>query len=138
VETVYLLFDYLAMDGRSLLALLRTYYANVWTNVLCGDHFVKRSLSIRLCFHGVRYESRGSAVDIATSHGLSVRGFGVRVPVRSRIVTFPYRPGRLWGPPNLTPNGYWGFHALYCSDYLYFFSLGYCNHCDFTYIFSFI
>jgi hypothetical protein len=40
VEIVYLS-DCLAIDGRSLLALLRTYYANVWTNVLRGDHFVK-------------------------------------------------------------------------------------------------
>jgi hypothetical protein len=26
----------------------------------------------------------------------------------SRIFTAPYRPDRLWGPPNLLSNGYWG------------------------------
>jgi hypothetical protein len=30
------------------------------------------------------------------------------VLVRSRIFTPPYRPDRLWGPPNLLLNGYGG------------------------------
>jgi hypothetical protein len=78
VEIVYL-FYCLAIDGRSLLALLRTYYANIWANVLCGDHFVKWQLSRRLCFDGVHYEMRGCVVGIATGYGLDDRGAGVRV-----------------------------------------------------------
>jgi hypothetical protein len=31
---------------------------------------------------------------------------GVRVPVGSRILTSPYRPGRLWSPTRLLSNGY--------------------------------
>jgi hypothetical protein len=27
----------------------------------------------------------------------------------TRIFTSPYRKGRLWGPPSLLSNGYWGF-----------------------------
>jgi hypothetical protein len=50
----------------------------------------------------------GSVVCIATDYGLNDRGVGVRVPARSRIVTSPYRPDRLWGPPNLLSNGYLG------------------------------
>jgi hypothetical protein len=42
---------------------------------------------------------RGSAVDIATVCGLDHQGVRVRVPVGSRILTFPYLPDLLWGPP---------------------------------------
>jgi hypothetical protein len=49
--------------------------------------------------------SRGSSVGIATGDGLDDRGFGVRVPVRSRIFSWPNRPDRLWGPPNLLSSG---------------------------------
>jgi hypothetical protein len=52
--------------------------------------------------------SRDKAVDIATGYGLDDREFGVRVPVGSRIFNSPYRPDRLWGPPNLLYNGYRG------------------------------
>jgi hypothetical protein len=48
--------------------------------------------------------SRDSAVGIATGYGLDDWEVGVRVPVR--IITSPYRPDRLWGPPNLLYNGY--------------------------------
>jgi hypothetical protein len=51
--------------------------------------------------------SRDSAVGIATGYGLDDSEVGVRVPVGSRIITSPCRPGRLWGPPNLLYNGYW-------------------------------
>jgi hypothetical protein len=44
----------------------------------------------------------------ATGYGLDDRGVGVRVQVRSRIFTSPYRPDRLWAPPNLLSNGYRG------------------------------
>jgi hypothetical protein len=36
-----------------------------------------------------------SAVGIATGYGLDERGVGVRVPVGSRIFSFPNRPDRL-------------------------------------------
>jgi hypothetical protein len=39
---------------------------------------------------------QGSAVGRETGYGLDDRGVGVRVPVVSRILTFPYRPDRLW------------------------------------------
>jgi hypothetical protein len=52
--------------------------------------------------------SRDSVVGIATSYGLDDRGVGVRVPVGSRIFSFPNRPDRLWGPHNLLFNGYRG------------------------------
>jgi hypothetical protein len=48
------------------------------------------------------YRSRDSVVGIATGYGLDDRGVGVRVPV---IFSSPSRPDRLWGPPNLLPNG---------------------------------
>jgi hypothetical protein len=56
-EQPYLLFDCLAVDGRSLLTLLRTSYANVRTNVLLGDHFLNWPFSSFLCFRGVQYET---------------------------------------------------------------------------------
>jgi hypothetical protein len=49
-----------------------------------------------------------SVVGIATGYGLDDRGIGVRVPVGSRIFSFPQRPDRLWGPPSLLSNGYRG------------------------------
>jgi hypothetical protein len=42
-----------------------------------------------------RLRSRDSSVGIATSYGLDDRGFGVRVPVGSRIFSSPNRPDRL-------------------------------------------
>jgi hypothetical protein len=48
---------------------------------------------------------RDSVVGIATSYGLDDRGVGFRVPVRSRILFYPRRPHRLWGPPYLYPTG---------------------------------
>jgi hypothetical protein len=41
---------------------------------------------------------------IATGYGLDDRGFGVRVPVGSRIFSSPCCPDQLWGPPNLLSN----------------------------------
>jgi hypothetical protein len=35
-------------------------------------------------------------------------GVGVRVPGGSRILSFPRLSDRLWGPPNLLSNWYWG------------------------------
>jgi hypothetical protein len=53
-----------------------------------------------------------SSVGIATGYRLDDREVGVRVPVGSRILSFPCRPDRLWGPPNLPYNRYWElFHG---------------------------
>jgi hypothetical protein len=52
------------------------------------------------------YWSRDSSVGITTGYGLDDRGVGVRVPVGSRIFSYPCRPDRLWPPPNLLSNGY--------------------------------
>jgi hypothetical protein len=41
---------------------------------------------------------------ISTGYGLDDRGVGVRVTVGSRIFSFPSRPERLWGTPNLLSN----------------------------------
>jgi hypothetical protein len=57
-------------------------------------------------YHPIR--SQSSVVGIATSYGVDDRRFGVRVPVGTRIFSSPSRPDRLWGPPNLLPNGYRG------------------------------
>jgi hypothetical protein len=46
-------------------------------------------------------------VGIATRYWLDEKGVGVRVPVGSRIFSSPC-PDRLWDPPNLLSNGYWG------------------------------
>jgi hypothetical protein len=43
---------------------------------------------------------RDSVVGIATGYGLDDRGFGVRVPVGSKIFSSP-RPDRFWGSPSL-------------------------------------
>jgi hypothetical protein len=50
----------------------------------------------------------GRVVGIATGHGLDDRGVGIRVPVRSKILTSPCHPDWLWGPSNLLSNGYRG------------------------------
>jgi hypothetical protein len=57
-------------------------------------------LSHRIC-HG----SRASVVDIATGYGLDDTGVGIRVPVGSRILSFPRCPGLLCGPPSHLTNG---------------------------------
>jgi hypothetical protein len=49
--------------------------------------------------------SRCSVVGMATSYVLDHRGAGVRFPVGSRIATSPYRPNRLWDPPDPYPMG---------------------------------
>jgi hypothetical protein len=54
------------------------------------------------------YVSRGTVVATATAYGLDDRGVGVRVPVKSRTFTSPYRPDRLWGSTALVFNKYRG------------------------------
>jgi hypothetical protein len=73
-----------------------------------------------LCYDGPQYifllitlfwlliVDRDSVVGIATGYGLDDRGFGVRVPLGSRILSPQRRPNRLWGPPNLLYNVYRG------------------------------
>jgi hypothetical protein len=57
----------------------------------------------------VYWNSRDSSVGIATALSrLDDRGVGVRIPVVWRIFSYPRRPDRLWGPPNLLSNGYRG------------------------------
>jgi hypothetical protein len=51
---------------------------------------------------------RDNVVGIATGYGLDDRGVGVQVPIGLRIFSPPRRPDRLWGSPNLLPNGYSG------------------------------
>jgi hypothetical protein len=50
----------------------------------------------------------GSAVAIASDYGLDNCGVGVQVWRGSRILSSPYCPHWLWGPPSLLSNGYWG------------------------------
>jgi hypothetical protein len=57
------------------------------------------------------FMSRGSVVGIETGCGMDDREVGVRVLVRSRILISPYRPDRLWSPPNLLSNGYRGLFS---------------------------
>jgi hypothetical protein len=52
--------------------------------------------------------SRNSIVGIATGYGLEDQGVGVQAPVGSTIFSSPHRLDRLWGPPNLISNRYWG------------------------------
>jgi hypothetical protein len=53
-------------------------------------------------FLSILYSSPHSSVGIATGYGLDDQGEReFRVPVGSKIFTSPYRPDRLWGPPNL-------------------------------------
>jgi hypothetical protein len=52
--------------------------------------------------------SRDSVVGIAAGYGLEDRGVGVRIPVGSRIFSYPRLPDRLWGQTNSLSNGYRG------------------------------
>jgi hypothetical protein len=47
------------------------------------------------------YSEVYSSVGIVTGYGLDDRGSGSSSPDREKIFTSPYRPDRLWGPPNL-------------------------------------
>jgi hypothetical protein len=50
--------------------------------------------------------SRGSSGSIVSDYELDDRG---SIPDRGREFFFwPLRPDRLWGPPSLLSNGYWG------------------------------
>jgi hypothetical protein len=84
----------------------------------CGSHLQavpvgQFTVSVTMSFanfdtSGLLTRSRHSIVGIATGYRLDDRRVGVRVPVGSRIFSFPRRPGRLWGPTNFLSNGYRG------------------------------
>jgi hypothetical protein len=61
-----------------------------------------------ICIDILTTKSRDRAVSIATGYGLDDQWVGVRVPMGARIFSSPYRPDRLWNPPSLLSNGYWG------------------------------
>jgi hypothetical protein len=56
----------------------------------------------------MRWESRGSAVGIATGYWLEDGEVGVLVLVGSIKFSSPRRPDRLWGSRSLFSNGYRG------------------------------
>jgi hypothetical protein len=39
---------------------------------------------------------------------LDFRAIGFQFPAGTKIFCVPYHPNRLWGPPSLIPNVYWG------------------------------
>jgi hypothetical protein len=67
-----------------------------------ASHFISVSIFWNL------QKSSGSAVGIVIGCGLDDRGFGVRVPVGSRVFASPYRQDRIWGLLNLLSNRFRG------------------------------
>jgi hypothetical protein len=78
---------------------------NVWTEIEVYGQLISVMTFENLT---AVYNGRDSAVGRATGYGLDDRGVGVRVPLGSRIFSLPRRPDRLWVPPSLLSNGYWG------------------------------
>jgi hypothetical protein len=60
---------------------------------------------VTLIYYCYSQNSLSRAVCITTGNGLDDRRVGVRVQVGSRIVTFPYRSDRPWGPHSLLAIG---------------------------------
>jgi hypothetical protein len=75
-----------------------------WNKKLLSKFLSCTEIANAYFLHG----SRDSAVGIATGYGLDYWAFGVRFPVGSWIFSSPRRPNRLWGPPSLLSNRYWG------------------------------
>jgi hypothetical protein len=71
---------------------------------------VRLDVKLHIFLIAVLYErgSRDCVVGIATGYGLDDRGFGVRVPVRSKIFSSPRYSYQFWGLPSLLSNGYRG------------------------------
>jgi hypothetical protein len=65
---------------------------------LCGSYLVTLSVHKLLSPFYIHNRNRGSSVGIATGYGLDDRGVGVRVPVRSRILSSQSSPDQLWVP----------------------------------------
>jgi hypothetical protein len=63
---------------------------------------------ILLCSNAEPLGGQKSVVGIAIGYGPDNKGFRVQAPVGLRICSPPHRPDKLWGPPNLLPNGYLG------------------------------
>jgi hypothetical protein len=95
------------MIGTIRLRMLRMKYMKEWKrgrkkqerNSLSWTSEVKRVESYDANWFD-KLRSRVSEVCKATGYGLDNRGFGVRVPVGSRIFS-SRRLDRFWGPPNL-------------------------------------
>jgi hypothetical protein len=64
-------------------------------------------VSTNLIFNCQRIMSRDSAVGTATPYGLG-RGVGFRFRIGAGFVLYPRCLYRLWSPPRLLSNGYWG------------------------------
>jgi hypothetical protein len=62
-----------------------------------GYMFLTCSIIVSISYISLYYRSRDSAVGIATGYGLDDSGFGVVVPVGSRIFSSPRRPDRVLG-----------------------------------------
>jgi hypothetical protein len=67
-----------------------------------GQHTIQIFLCIRLISAAVAQSVK------RLSYGLHDRWVGVLAPVGSGMLTSPYLPDRLWGPPSLVFNGYCG------------------------------
>jgi hypothetical protein len=112
---------YLALSGSPIQLSFYHYFKPVcWGFLRCKTTVTKPSIYLTRLRSGKGFlpprvlyfqkpqtslKNRGISVGLATGYGLEDRGVGLRVPVGSRIFTFPYRPKRLWGPPNLISNG---------------------------------
>jgi hypothetical protein len=75
------------------------------------DYYHKQNSATETPAHYFRFiqiHLLGWWAGIATGYGLDDRGVGLRVPVRSRILSSPRRPHWMWGPPSLLHNGYLG------------------------------
>jgi hypothetical protein len=83
-------------------------WCSVWVSCKVGLILEQCESTLFSPFHFLLCTRNNSAVGIATGYGLDDRGVWVRVPVGSRIFSFPSLPDRLWVPPNLRSNGYWG------------------------------
>jgi hypothetical protein len=88
--------------------------SSVWTSdkVLCGASLLfsnSRQKATHIHCGRVSYDRcRDNAVGIATGYRLDDREVGVRVRIRSKIVSYSHRPDRLWGPLSLLYSGYRG------------------------------
>jgi hypothetical protein len=60
----------------------------------------------------ILFNIRDSKVSIATGYGLDNLGVDIQDQLRSRISTGTHHSDRLWGPPSLLFNGYWGIFSM--------------------------
>jgi hypothetical protein len=95
---------------RTLTTLLKNYIMHFKLHLMVRNIYNSKMNEINGCFNLNTLTSlmgRNSAVDKATGY-LDGRGVGVRVTVRSRILSSPQCSDRLWGPPSVLFNGYLG------------------------------